>query len=52
MKKQRKAIAILERLKKGESFANVAKELPFDKGSAERGGDFDLFGIGTSDCYA
>jgi parvulin-like peptidyl-prolyl isomerase len=34
VKKQSEAIAILERLKKGKSFANFAKELSIDKGSA------------------
>jgi peptidyl-prolyl cis-trans isomerase C len=46
VKKQSEAIAILERLKKGESFANLAKELSNDKGSAKRGGDLGLFGRG------
>jgi peptidyl-prolyl cis-trans isomerase C len=46
VKKQSEAIAILERLKKGESFANLAKELSIDKGSAKRSGDLGSFGIG------
>jgi peptidyl-prolyl cis-trans isomerase C len=46
IKKQSEAIAILERLKKGESFANLAKELSIDKGTAKRGGDLGLFGRG------
>ena len=46
MKKQSEAIAILERLRKGENFANLAKELSIDKGSAKRGGDLGLFGRG------
>ena len=46
IKKQSEAIAILERLKKGESFANLAKELSIDKGSAKRGGDLGSFGRG------
>jgi len=37
---------ILERLKKGESFTNLAKELSIDKGSAKKGGDLGLFGKG------
>ena len=46
VKKQSEAIAILERLKKGESFTTLAKELSIDKGSAKRGGDLGLFGRG------
>ena len=46
VKKQSEAIAILERLKKGESFANLANQLSIDKGSAKRGGDLGSFGIG------
>jgi peptidyl-prolyl cis-trans isomerase C len=46
VKKQSEAIAILERLRKGESSANLAKELSIDKGSAKRGGDLGLFGRG------
>jgi foldase protein PrsA len=36
----------LERLKKGESFTNLARDLSVDKGSAKRGGDLGLFGRG------
>ena len=46
VKKQSEAILILERLKKGESFTNLAKELSIDKGSAKKGGDLGLFGKG------
>jgi foldase protein PrsA len=46
VKKQSEAIAIIERLKKGESFTTLAKELSIDKGSAKRGGDLGLFGRG------
>ena len=46
VKKQGEAIAILERLRKGESFANLARELSIDKGSAKRGGDLGMFGRG------
>jgi peptidyl-prolyl cis-trans isomerase C len=38
VKKQSEAIAILERLRKGENFANLAKELSIDKRSAKGGG--------------
>ena len=46
LKKESEAIAILERLKKGEGFANLAKELSIDRGSAKCGGDLGLFGRG------
>jgi len=46
VKKQSEAIAIIERLKKGESFTSIAKELSLDKGSAKKGGDLGLFGRG------
>ena len=46
VKKQSEAIAILERLKKGEGFSNLARESSIDKGSAKRGGDLGLFGRG------
>jgi peptidyl-prolyl cis-trans isomerase C len=46
VKKQSEALAILERLRKGESFADLAKELSIDKGSGKRGGDLGLFGRG------
>jgi foldase protein PrsA len=46
VKKQSEALAILDRLKKGESFTNLARDLSLDKGSAKRGGDLGLFGRG------
>ena len=46
VKKQSEAILILERLKKGESFTNLARELSIDKGSAKKGGDLGSFGRG------
>ena len=46
VKKQSEALEILERLKKGESFTNLARDLSVDKGSAKRGGDLGLFGRG------
>jgi len=47
VKKQNEANEVLERLKKGESFTNLAKELSIDKASAKKGGDLGLFGKGT-----
>lgn len=46
VKRQSEAIAILDRLSKGEGFANLARELSIDKGSAKRGGDLGSFGRG------
>ena len=42
--KQSEALSIIERLKKGESFDKLAKELSTDKGSGKRGGDLGFFG--------
>ncbi len=46
VKKQSEALSIIERIKNGESFANLAKELSIDKGSGKKGGDLGLFGKG------
>lgn len=46
VQKQSEALAILERLKKGEKFAVLAKELSIDKGSGKRGGDLGYFSRG------
>lgn len=46
VKKQSEALQILERLKAGESFANLAKEVSIDKGSGKRGGDLGYFSRG------
>ena len=46
VKKESEAIAILVRLKNGESFVNLARDLSIDRGSAKRGGDLGLFGRG------
>ena len=46
VQKQSEALAILERLKKGEKFAVLAKELSIDRGSGKRGGDLGYFSRG------
>ena len=46
VEKQSHALAILERLKKGEKFAELAKELSIDTGSGKRGGELGYFGRG------
>lgn len=46
VKKQSEAIAILERIKKGEKFGAIAKELSIDSGSAKRDGSLGYFGRG------
>jgi len=43
LKKQSEALVVLDRLKKGESFSNLAKELSIDKASGKRGGDLGFF---------
>jgi peptidyl-prolyl cis-trans isomerase C len=43
VKKNSEALIILDRLKKGESFTNLAKELSIDKASGKRGGDLGFF---------
>jgi peptidyl-prolyl cis-trans isomerase C len=45
--KYSEALSIIERLKKGESFDKLAKELSIDKGSGKRGGDLGFFGRGV-----
>jgi peptidyl-prolyl cis-trans isomerase C len=47
VKKQSEAMSILDRLKMGESFANLAREHSIDRGSAKKGGDLGLFGRGA-----
>lgn len=44
-----KAEAVLERLKGGEPFEKVAKEVSKDAGSAKKGGDLGFFGHGIMD---
>ncbi len=47
VKKHSEALAVIERLNKGESFGKLAKELSIDKGSGKRGGDLGFFGRGV-----
>ncbi|HJR85183.1 MAG TPA: peptidylprolyl isomerase [Nitrososphaeraceae archaeon] len=47
VKKQSEALSILEKLRKGESFDKLAKELSIDRGSGKRGGDLGFFGRGV-----
>ena len=46
VQKQSDAIAILDRMKKGEKFGKLAKELSIDTGSAKRDGNLGFFGRG------
>ena len=46
VQKQSEAIAILDRIKKGEKFGKLAKELSADSGSAKRDGNLGFFGRG------
>ena len=41
--KQSEALAILERIKKGEKFGKLAKEMSIDSGSAKRDGSLGYF---------
>ncbi len=47
VKKQSDALAIQERLKQGEKFGKLAKELSIDPGSAKRDGSLGYFGRGA-----
>ncbi len=46
VKKQSESLAILERLKNGEKFGRLARELSIDSGSAKRDGSLGYFGKG------
>jgi len=46
VEKQSQAIAILDRIKQGEKFGKLAKELSIDSGSAKRDGRLGYFGRG------
>ena len=43
VQKQSEALAILERIKKGEKFGKLAKELSIDSGSAKKDGNLGYF---------
>ena len=43
VKKNSEALMVLDRLKNGESFTNLAKEFSIDKASGKRGGDLGFF---------
>ena len=43
VKKNSEALVVIDRLKNGESFTNLAKELSIDKASGKRGGDLGFF---------
>ena len=43
VKKNSEALTVLDRLKNGESFTNLAKEISIDKASGKRGGDLGFF---------
>jgi len=47
VKKQSEALAVQERLKQGEKFGKLAKELSIDPGSAKRDGSLGYFGRGA-----
>ena len=47
VKKQSEALAIQERLKQGEKFGKLAKDLSIDPGSAKRDGSLGYFGRGA-----
>ena len=46
VQKQSEAISILDRIKKGEKFGKLARELSSDTGSAKRDGNLGFFGRG------
>ena len=43
VQKQSEALEIIERLKKGEKFGKIAKELSIDSGSAKKDGNLGYF---------
>ena len=46
VQKQSEAIAILDRIKRGEKFGKLARELSTDSGSAKSDGNLGFFGRG------
>jgi len=46
VKKQSEAIEILDKIKKGEKFAKMARQFSTDSGSAKRDGSLGYFGRG------
>ena len=46
VQKQSEALAVLEKIKNGEKFGKLAKELSIDSGSAKRDGSLGYFGRG------
>jgi len=46
VQKQSEALAVLEKIKNGEKFGKLAKELSIDSGSAKRDGNLGYFGRG------
>ena len=46
VEKQSQATAILDRIKQGEKFGKLARELSIDSGSAKRDGNLGYFGRG------
>jgi foldase protein PrsA len=43
LKKHSEALEVLNRIKNGESFSNLAKDLSIDPASGKRGGDLGFF---------
>ena len=46
VKKQSEAIAILDKIRQGEKFGKLARDLSVDSGSAKRDGNLGYFGKG------
>jgi len=46
VQKQSEAIAILDKIRQGEKFGKLARELSIDSGSAKRDGNLGYFGRG------